>query len=225
MIKVRFKADAFRKDMDNIVDYSLGFLEGVERGKPGMMDKFSLEIKEAMKEFIDASARVNPRALHHIYEWNQTGSPDARLYNLNCEIRKGGISVYGTFSQSTSIKEGSKTPFYNKAEVMENGIPVKISPVNATVLAFDDNGEQVFTRGSVTVENPGGRETYGSFEKVFDQFFTQYFTQAFILSSRIMNHLSVPQEYVNSLSKSKTGGRAAGIAAGYRWVTMAGGIK
>jgi len=222
VIALKIDQASFRKDMDNIVNYSLGFFEGVERGKPEMMKIFSLEIKEALKEFIDASARVNPESLHHIYEWHRTGSPDARLFDLECTISKGGISVEGTFTQSTSIREGSKTPFYNKAEIMENGIPVKISPVYAKVLAFDDNGEQVFTRGPVTVENPGGKSTQGSFERVFDQFFNQYFTQAFLLSSKIMQHLSVPSEYSKSLAKGKKTGRSAGIAAGYRWVTMSG---
>jgi hypothetical protein len=123
---------------------------------------------------------------------------------------------------SKSVKEGSKVPFYNKAEVMENGIPVIISPVYSSVLVFDDNGEKGFTRKPVRIENPGGKEAQGSFEKVFDQFFDRYFTQAFLQTSKIMQHLSVPDEYYKNWSKAKKSGRAAGIAAGYRWVTQAG---
>lgn len=222
MIKLKIDDSSFKKDVNNILSYSFGFLEGIERGKPEAMSNFASEVKEALKDFIDASARVTPDALHHMYEWHRTGSPDARLFDIDCAVSKGGISFEGTFSQSTSIREGSKVPFYNKAEIMEKGIPVKISPVYATALSFNDNGEQVFTRKPITVENPGGRATYGSFEKVFDQFFNQYFTQAFILSSKVLQHLSVPTEFAKNLNKGKRSGRAAGIAAGYRWLARAG---
>jgi|SRR6056300_627468 hypothetical protein len=222
MIKLDFEVEQFRKEMNNIVAYSEGFMQGIERGKQKMMSNFANEVKAALKEFIDASARVNPSALHHMYEWHQTGSPDARLFDIECQVTQGGISMYGTFTQSKSVKEGSKVPFYNKAEVMENGIPVIISPVYSSVLVFDDNGEKVFTRKPVRIENPGGKETQGSFEKVFDQFFDRYFTQAFLQTSKIMQHLSVPDEYYKNWSKAKKSGRAAGIAAGYRWVTQAG---
>lgn len=222
MINLKIDDDIFRKQMNNIIDYSIGFLDGIERGKSQMMTNFAEEVKESLKDFIDASARVNPDSLHHIYEWHMTGSPAARLFDLECNVTSGGISVYGTFSQSQSIKEGSKTPFYNKAEVMENGIPVRISPVFAEVLAFDDNGETVFTKKQVVVDNPGGKETYGSFERVFNQFFNQYFSQAFLLSSKIMQHLSIPDEFSRNFEKGKRIGRSAGIAAGYRWVTRAG---
>lgn len=222
MISLDFEVEQFKKEMNNLVSYTEGFLQGIERGKRKMMENFASEVKQALKEFIDASARVNPSALHHIYEWHQAGSPDARLFDLECNVTQGGISVYGTFNQSKSIKEGSKTPFYNKAEVMENGIPVTISPTYSSVLVFDDNGQRVFTRKPITIENPGGKATQGSFERVFDQFFNQYFTQAFLLQSKVMQHLSVPDEYAKNLAKGKKSGRAAGIAAGYRWVTQAG---
>lgn len=222
MIKVKADVATLKRDLDNIIDYSLGFLDGIERGKPKLMNSFASEIKESLKEFIDSSARVNPAALHHIYEWHQIGSPDARLFDIDCKVTRGGISIGSTFSQSQSIKEGSKVPFYNKAEIMENGIPVRITPVSSGALVFDNNGETVFTKKEVTVETPGGRETQGSFEKVFDQFFSQYFTQGFLLSSGIMYHLSVPDEFAKSLGKATKGGKAAGIAAGYRWITRAG---
>jgi hypothetical protein len=74
MIKLDFEVEQFRKEMNNIVAYSEGFMQGIERGKQKMMSNFANEVKAALKEFIDASARVNPSALHHMYEWHQTGS-------------------------------------------------------------------------------------------------------------------------------------------------------
>ena len=61
---------------------------------------------------------------------------------------------------------------------MEEGIPVTITPRNSDVLVFEKDGETVFTKNSVNVDNPGGDATEGSFEKVIDSFFTKYFTQA-----------------------------------------------
>lgn len=221
-MKLKMNSTTFNKEMNNIVDYAIGFLDGTKAGKVAMMQNFSTEIKEFLAEFIDSNARVNPDALHHVYEWYQTGSPGSRLFELDCNVSDGGISVYGTFTQSQSIQNGSKVPFYNKAEIMENGIPVKISPVNSTVLAFNDNGEQVFTRQPVTVDNPGGRETNGAFERVFTQFFNQYFTQAFLMQSKVMQHLSMPKEFTKNFAKAKRTGRSAGFVAGYQWMARAG---
>jgi hypothetical protein len=78
-----FNSRQFKKEMNNIVDYSLGFIEGVQKGKTVFLKTVGLETVELMKEFIDSNARVNPDMLHHIYEWNQTGSPSARLYDIS----------------------------------------------------------------------------------------------------------------------------------------------
>ena len=153
-----FNSKQFKKDMNNIVNYSVGFLDGVQRGKTVFLKTLGMETVEVMKEFIDSNARVNPQMLHHIYEWNLTGSPEARLYDISYTVSNLGLSFKSSFSQSRSIKDGSRTPFYDKARIMENGIPVTIRPRVAQVLAFDDNGETVFTRGPVEVLNPGGIE-------------------------------------------------------------------
>jgi hypothetical protein len=135
-----FNSKQFKKDMNNIVNYSIGFLDGVHKGKTVFLKTLGMETVEVMKEFIDSNARVNPEMLHHIYEWNLTGSPEARLYDISYTVSNLGLSFKSSFSQSRSIKDGSRTPFYDKARIMENGIPVTIRPRAAQVLAFDDNG-------------------------------------------------------------------------------------
>lgn len=212
----------FMKDMNNIIEYSIGFMEGINRGKETMMNTFAGEIKYALKEFIDSSARVSPDSLHHIYEWYQTGSPASRLFDIDCTVSGGGISFYGKFSQSQSIQNGSKTPFYNKAEVMENGIPVKISPITSQALVFDDNGQTVFTKKEVVVTNPGGDGVQGSFGRIFDQFFNQYFSQAFILSSGVLQDLKSISDFAQNLNRGKRFGRSAGLDAGQTWISRAG---
>lgn len=221
-MKVIFNSSQFKKEMNNIVDYSLGFIEGAQKGKTVLLKTIGLETVELMKEFIDSNARVNPAMLHHIYEWNQTGSPSARLYDISYTTSNLGLSFRSSFSQSRSIKDGSRTPFYDKARIMEEGIPVTIRPKVAQVLAFDDNGETVFTRGPVTVDNPGGTMVEGGFEKVFDMFFNRYFSQAFLRVSGIATYLENPQVYKKDMQAGKKMGKAKGLSTGYRWIANAG---
>jgi hypothetical protein len=215
----------FMKEMDNIIKYSEGFLEGVQRGKTKFLTALGVEIIELMKNFIDSSARVNPQMLHHVYEWNRTGSPDARLYDINYTISGVGLSFKSSFKQSQSIKSGSRVPFYDKARIMENGIPVTIRPRKAQVLSFEDNGEQVFTKGPIEVLNPGGDQVEGGFEKVFNQFMNQYFSQAFLRSSGIAQYLENPVVYKKNLKAGKRLGRNKGIETGYRWIVNAGVVS
>jgi hypothetical protein len=217
-----FASSQFKKEMNNIVDYSIGFLEGIQRGKTVFLKTVGLETVELMKEFIDSNARVNPEMLHHIYEWNQTGSPSARLYDISYTTSNLGLSFRSSFSQSTSIKNGSRTPFYDKARIMEEGIPVTIRPRLAQTLAFEDNGETIFTKGPVRVDNPGGAEVEGGFERVFDMFFNRYFSQAFLRVSGIAKYLENPYVYKKNMSAGKNMGRSKGLSTGYRWIANAG---
>lgn len=217
-----FDSNQFKKEMNNIVNYSIGFLEGVQKGKTVFLKTVGLHTVEIMKDFIDSNARVNPDMLHHIYEWNQTGSPSARLYDIDYTTSNLGLSFRSSFSQSTSIKNGSRTPFYDKARIMENGIPVTIRPKAAEVLAFDENGETVFTKGPVQVLNPGGNAVEGGFEKVFDMFFNRYFSQAFLRTSGIAQYLENPVVYKKDMQAGKTMGKSKGVSTGYRWIANAG---
>jgi hypothetical protein len=217
-----FNSNQFKRDMNNIVNYSIGFLDGVQKGKTVFLKTLGMETVEIMKEFIDSNARVNPQMLHHVYEWTMTGSPDARLYDISYTVSNLGLSFKSSFSQSRSIKDGSRTPFYDKARIMENGIPVTIRPKSAQVLAFEDNGETVFTRGPVEVLNPGGTEVEGGFEKTFDMFFNRYFSQAFLRTSGIAKYLENPQVYKKDMPAGKKLGRSKGVSTGYRWIANAG---
>jgi len=219
---IKFNNAAFKKDMKNIIDYSVGFLDGVQGGKKAFLKMLGLETVELMKEYIDSSARVNPQILHHVYEWERTGSPDARLYDIQYTVSNLGLSFNSTFKQSTSIKNGSRVPFYDKARIMENGIPVTIRPTRAQVLAFDINGEEIFTKQPVEVLNPGGAEVEGGFERTFNSFFNKFFTQAFLRVSGVAQYLENPIVYKKNLRAGKKGGKAKGYQTGYRWIASAG---
>lgn len=225
MLKVKLNDNMFMKDMNNIIQYAEGFLDGVNKGKTEFLKSIGESTIEQLKNYIDTNARVNPAALHHVYEWSQTGSPSGRLFDINYTISNLGLSIKSTFSQSRSIKSGSDVPFYNKAKIMENGIPVTIRPKKAKALRFEENGEEVFSKTPITVTNPGGPEAAGAYEKVFDSFFANYFSQAFLNSSGIFNYLQKPEVFKNNLEAGKRGGRSVGITTGYRWIANAGRVS
>lgn len=220
MLKLTIDDTQFQKDMRNVIQYSMGFFEGVKLGVPDFLKGAGVSVVEALKQYIDANARVSPQLMHHVYEWNEVGSPNARLFDIDYIVSGNIVSFMSTFRQSSSIKPGSNVAFYDKARIMEEGVPVTIVP-KRRVLAFDDNGEQVFTSKPVTVTNPGGNVA-GEYERVFKSFFNTYFAQSFLQSAGILAYLSNPAAF--STGMSKLGGRSRGVAAGRSWIAKAGRI-
>jgi hypothetical protein len=221
-MKARFNDTLFLKEMNNMIQYSFGFTEGVKRGRNHILNAVGKDAIDLIKQYIDSSARTNPAILQHMYEWDQTGSPNARLFDIDYTVSGLGLSIKSTFRQSVSVKNGSTVPFYDKARIMENGIPVTIRPRNASVLAFEDNGEQVFTKNPIVVDNPGGIQAQDGFEKTFDSFFNNYFSQAFLRVSGVMDYIRNPSAFTKNLSAGKRGGRSVGISTGYTWIANIG---
>jgi hypothetical protein len=219
MLTMSLDLTKFNNDMKSIMAYSTGFLEGAERAKPALLQLLGARVSEMLKNFIDSNARVNPEALHHVYEWYQTGSPNARLFDIQYIVTGGGLSISSSFSQSRTIKSGSKVPFYNKASIMENGLPVTIVP--RTKLVFEADGETVFTPNPVTVQNPGGK-SQGEFQRVFDLFFDVYLKQSFLNQTGILSKLNQGNDFKDKFASAKRGGRSLGIATGYNWMLKAG---
>jgi hypothetical protein len=222
MIKVKLDSKMFMKEMNNVMKYSIGFLDGVQSGKTMLLKNIGVQTIEILKQYVDANARANPQMLHHIYEWNSTGSPQARLFDFDYTVSNLGLSVLSSFRQSTSVKNGSNVPFYDKARIMEEGIPVTIVPKKSNVLVFEDNGDMVFSKGPIEIDNPGGDYVAGSFNKTVDEFFNKYFTQAFLRTSGLSQYLENPVIFKNNLPKGKRSGRSQGISTGYRWIANAG---
>lgn len=223
MIKANFDSNQFAKEMNNIIEYSFGFLDGVNKGKVALLEQIGVSVVEGLKQFIDSNARVNPQMLHHVYEWHNTGSPESRLFDIEYTATHVGLSFNSNFRQSVSIKKGSKVPFYNKAEIMENGVPVTIIPKSRKPLVFEVDGKTVYTKNPVFVSNPGGDAVQGSYKQVFDQFFSQYFSQSFLKSSGILEHLNNPTPFKSNFANAKKGGRNLGMSVGFRWISKSSG--
>jgi hypothetical protein len=223
-MRVTFDDSTFFRELSNIAKYAEGFVEGVNAGKNQFLDNLGQSVIESLKDFIDLNARVDPESLHHVYEWYQVGQESGRLFDINYSVSGGGLSINSSFRQSQSVANGANNPFYDKAKIMENGIPVTIRPKYSQVLMFDDNGEKVFTKKEVNVDRPGGASVQGSFEKVFDMFFSTYFSQSFLSASGLRKYLENPIEFKTKLNAGKSGGRALGKQTGYNWIVKAGGM-
>lgn len=224
MISIKFDDKQFFKELMNITEYSKGFLEGVKNGEPVFLKQLGRDAIEIFKQFVDQNARVDPQTYHHIYEWYHEGSPEARLYDIEYTVVGNGLSFNGVFTQSKTVQNGSHTPFYNKAEIMEKGIPVTIKPVISSVLTFTDNGEKIFTPNPVDVQNPGGTHVVGSFEHIFDLFFKEHFSQSVLHMTGIAKHLGNIKTYKDNLSGGKNNGKEFGKRIGYNWIVNAGGL-
>jgi len=144
--------------------------------------------------YLDAQARSKPKSLHHVYEWKKAGDIKSRLFKLK-SYNQHGLSFQMTyeFLQSKSnvpSKRGMKKyKFANKAFIMENGIPVTISPRAAERLVFEVNDYTVFMPkgASVTVSKPGGGKATGQFRIAYAQFFTGQLVNESIRRSGFQN--------------------------------------
>lgn len=138
------------------------------------------QIDKDFGEYIDALARTKPKSLHHVYEWKKVGNKTARLFQLNLLSQEGLSFKLGyKFKPSTSFVPASKFSrrrhvFPNKAEIMEIGTPLVITPKNAERLVFEADGETVFMpKGqSVKVRRPGGTAATNQFSLAHGRFFS-----------------------------------------------------
>lgn len=210
---------SFVKQINNVIQYGIGFIDGAQLAKKDLLAGVGLEVKELLAQYIDANARMNPEALHHVYEWYQVGEPGGRLFDINYSITGYGLSFSSTFTQSKAIRNGSKVPFYDKARIMESGVTMNIKPVNASALVFEVDDQTVFTKRGVTVENPGGDYVQGAYEEVFKEFFLKYLSQSFLDVTGLRKHLQTPIEFKHNLAAGAIGGRPVGLRAGKQWMT------
>ncbi len=130
-----------------------------------MSDKFDA--------YMSLIAPTAPGQFHHVYEWGHIGIPKFQLWKN--VLRGRGSNKYASFEFRASVlpvpvPEGSKKPFRSvhrfiyKAMIMEYNIAVTIVPKRAKMLAFPNKmGDIIFTKGPITVENPGGMGTTGAF--------------------------------------------------------------
>jgi hypothetical protein len=220
VIKTKFDTAKLNKTLNNVSNYSFGFLQGIEIEQINFNRFLGGYTAESLGYYIDSKARSNPKSFHHVYEWNKVGNKGARLFSFNVNATKNNISFLGKFIPSKSISENSSQPFVDKANIMENRIAITVEPKNSDVLVFEDDGELVFTASSVYIANPGGDEVAGSFGEVVDEFFSAYFTNSVLRP--IMKDLENLKEFIDKFSQGAKSGKSVGVSAGRKYMTIKG---
>jgi hypothetical protein len=166
----------------------------------------------------DTHSTLNPKKMHHIYEWNKVGDRSARLFIIErSAILNGNLIVSAKFLPSKTpvpIPKELQIPgsnnrsvttrhiFRNKADVMENGKPVRIE--SRKMLAFmGRNGIHFVQPGTViNILNPGGIQTKHSFEKFMLEWYSSH-AQVIIDSSGLYE--TIVKEAAIILNKNNTG--------------------
>lgn len=167
------------------------------------------QIEKEFGEYVDAKARISPRSLHHVYEWNRTGKPTSRLFKLTSTNAPGlAFKVNYEFKLSRSNvpsknkMQRNKYKFANKARVMETGMPIVIRPKSAERLVFEMNGQTVFMPkgASVLVKRPGGSGVKNQFDLAYSRYFSGELVNSAIknsgfqqiFSTKIIKSLNAP---------------------------------
>lgn len=221
MYRIKFDSKEAKKVLDNIVAYSDGFIKETKAKESTITSRLADTSIEAFYDYLDGLARTNPGMLHHIYEWGSVGDPGARLVQLKKELSSArGASIDADFLTSSSIPEGGNEPFYNKAEIMEDGIPITVQAVEAQAMFFQVDGQEFFRTGPIVIENPGGEATRGSFLEVFEEFYNVYFEQVYLRAIRFYDHFENPQGFSSGFTRAAKSGNASGIGrtTALKWV-------
>ena len=159
--------------------------------------------------------------LHHVYEWGRVGDPEARLFKLKEVLKGDGAIITADFLQSDTPAENTDAVFYNKAEVMEEGITVEINEVDADALFFVVDGEEFFRVGPITIANPGGPEVRGSFVKAFEEFYNTYFDNVYLKAIKFYDHIENMNEYYKNFPAAMKSGNPSsmGRRTSLSWIT------
>jgi len=211
----------FNKTMQEALGYSRGFLAGVEANETLFNQQLAEVIKEAFYKYLDSTARLDPDRLHHMYEWGQVGVDSARLFKMEAFTGRQSIRFVTEFMQSTSVSPTANEPFVNKADVMESGTMVTITPRGEGPLVFEgDDGDMVFTNEEVTIDNPGGNVA-GQFAATAREFFTNYLDQA--LLRELIKELQNPVEFAQGWGKGMNYG--TGQRQAKKYLTIKSGVQ
>jgi hypothetical protein len=154
----------------------------------------ALLIKNYFNQYLDSKARQNPSAYHHVYEFDKTGNSSARLFNAVVSNTGDGSAVinYSFTPAKDPNREGF--PFPNKAEIMEEGQTVIVTPKKAQYLRYKlEDGQFVSSKKSV-INNPGGTQVKGSFESTFQEFIA---SQGSVILNRLGFFKRIEQVMIN----------------------------
>ena len=220
MISVNFNTKKMSKTINNIIKYSDGYIEESKKNEKKIANKMAKISITTFYQYLDGLARMHPDMLHHVYEWNEVGNPGSRLFELKTIAIGRGVGVGAELLDSTSIKEGSTEPFYDKASVMEYGETVTVTEKEAQSLFFEIDGIEYFRKGPITIANPGGEAVRGSFVRAFNEFYTNYFSEVYLRSIGFYKQLQDGKEYKKNVrvSANSSNPRTLGKNSAMQWI-------
>ncbi len=149
--------------------FNLELAQQLSTTQRSRIQKYGLTMLAAYFEsYVDNVSRGNSYKYHHIYEFNEVGDKNSRLFvgTIN-----GNNPVLSYSFKQASKPSNSGYVFKNKAFVMENGIPLRIRATDSPRLVFEYKGD-MYSKTQVFVPNPGGTEVEGSFSELFYRFMT-----------------------------------------------------
>jgi hypothetical protein len=226
MITARIKGNDVIKMLKNSVEYSSAFVAELKKNQDILNRKVGEESIDAFYDYLDSLARSHPGMLHHVYEWGSVGNPRERLFELAMSSNRASAVISANFLQSSVPSPTSTEPFYDKAQIMEDGQTVTISQVEADVLFFEIDEEEFFRSGPIVIANPGGKETRGSFLQAFDEFYGSYFTEVHLKAIRFYQYFANPKAFETYFASATRGGASAkGRKAALSWIMKAPGGK
>lgn len=182
-MKLKIDLNDFNKKMYGVTNYTDGFISVLMSGESKIAESIAESAVDSAYTYIDAMARVHPDQLHHVYEWQNSGNPNMRLYKFSINsINKNNYQIKSQFLDSRMPASVSGQIFIKKALVMEIGQPLTVAPKRSKVLSFEIDGETIFTPNEVHIANPGGNVS-GEFANVvrdFQQYFESTFSRSII---------------------------------------------
>ena len=224
MITARIKGDNVIKMLKNSVEYTGSFASELKKNQDILNKKVGEESIDAFYDYLDGLARSHPGMLHHVYEWGNVGNPTERLFELTMTSNRTSAVIDAQFLESRVPSPTSTEPFYDKAEIMEDGRTVTINQVEADVLFFEIDGEEFFRSGPIIIANPGGEATRGSFLQAFDEFYGSYFTEVHLKAIRFYQYFANPKVFEKYFASATKGGASSkGRKAALSWIMNAPG--
>ena len=126
-------------------------------------------IKNYFEGYMDSKARQDSKAYHHVYEFNRTGQSDSRLFKASVTSNPAAAVISFNFTPAKNPNKYGYS-FPNKAEVMESGKPIRVTPKKDEYLKFTLSDGRFVTSKQSVIAHPGGPDVKGSFESTFREF-------------------------------------------------------
>lgn len=187
MINIKAELDKFRE-----LGVAIATIESTLKSDRHVSSLIKAAHEVTAGEFVShmtTEAFGNPGTFDHMYEWNQVGDPNGKLWRH--VLRGNGKNRAAFFEFKASKKTVPVDPrlqavrvkrihvFVWKAMVLENGLPVKISPKLAKYLVFvsktNSRGSSsgtgyikngiVYFKGTISIARAGNQRINGSFTR------------------------------------------------------------